>query len=37
MKTIKTFIKKIDSVDVVLLIAMGLYMTLLISNLIKLI
>ena len=37
MKTIKTFIKKIDSVDVVLLTAMGLYLTLLISNLIKLI
>mgnify|MGYP000508704497 CR=1 FL=1 len=37
MKTIKTFIKKIDSVDVVLLTAISLYVTLLTFNLLKLI
>ena len=37
MKILKAFIKKIDSVDVVLITAFCLYMTLLISNLVKLI
>ena len=36
MKEIKNFLKKIDSVDIVLLTAMGLYMSILIPNLIKL-
>jgi hypothetical protein len=35
MKKIKSTLKKIDSVDIVLITAFGLYMTLLISNLIK--
>jgi|SaaInl59LU_5_DNA_1037362.scaffolds.fasta_scaffold10202_5 hypothetical protein len=35
MDKIKTIIKKIDSVDVVLITAFALYMTLLISNLLK--
>lgn len=37
MNKIKTIIKKIDSVDVVLITAFGLYVTLLISNLLKMI
>ena len=37
MDKIKTIIKKIDSVDVVLITAFALYMTLLISNLLKMI
>jgi hypothetical protein len=37
MKTIKTFIKKIDSVDIVLLTAIGLYGTLLFATLLNLI
>jgi hypothetical protein len=35
MKKVKELIKKIDTVDVFLLTAFGLYMTLLISNVIK--
>ena len=36
MEKIKQTLKKIDSVDIFLFIAMGLYMTILIPNLIKL-
>ena len=37
MKKIKLIAKNIDSVDVVLIVAFGLYMTLLVSNLLKMI
>lgn len=36
MHNIKQFLKQVDSVDIVLLTAMGLYMSILIPNLIKL-
>ena len=36
MKKIKDFLKKIDTVDVFLFTAMGLYLSILIPNLIKL-
>lgn len=35
MRKIKSIVRKIDSVDVVLFTAFGLYVTLLITNLIK--
>ena len=35
MEKIKNYLKQIDSVDVVLLFAMGLYMAILIPNLVK--
>jgi len=37
MRKIKSIIQKTDSVDVVLIVAFGLYMTLLVSNLLKMI
>lgn len=37
MQKIKSIIKKVDSVDIVLITAFGLYMTLLISNILKMI
>lgn len=37
MRKLKQTLKKIDSVDIVFLVATGLYMTLLISNILKMI
>lgn len=37
MKKIKSIVQNIDSVDIVLTVAFGLYMILLVSNLLKMI